>query len=231
MGDLGGVVGSEDEGRSEEDVVAAGAVDAALRGIGEDAVFPGSGADFFGDLLSGIERSARGFVADEFDTEKQAEAADFADVRMSSERGESGAKMSGSGFNGGEEIAGFEVVEDGVAGGGRDGMSLVGEAVFECAGASRESVGDFGRGEDGAERGVAAGDSFSDKNHVRLDAPMLNGERSAGAAETGHDFVGDEEDPARAADFGDAGDVPGGGRGSAESRSNDGLEDKRGGRR
>lgn len=212
-------------------MVAAKAVDAALRGIGEDAVVHGRGADFFGDGQRGIEWRAGGFVADEFDAEKQTEAADFADVRMRGEWGERGAKMLGRGRNAREEMVRFDVVEYGVTRSGRDGMSLIREAVFECAGALREGFDDSRRNQDGAERRVAAGDSFADKDQIRLDAPMLNGERFAGAAEAGHDFVGDEKVAARAADFGDARGVAVGRSSGAESRANDGFEDKSGGGR
>lgn len=79
------MVAADDEWRGEEDVIAAKAVDAALCWVGEDAVIHGGSADFFGELLSGIEGGAGGFVADEFDAEEEAEAADFADVGMRGE--------------------------------------------------------------------------------------------------------------------------------------------------
>src|SRR5690348_13211765 len=123
----------------------------------------------------------------------------------------------------------FEVIENGVTSGGRDGMSLIGEAVFECAGASCKSFDNFCGDKDCAEGRVAAGDSFSDENHVRLGVPMFYGERFAGAAEAGHDLVGDEKDAARAADFGDARDIAVGWRSGTESRANDRFEDKCGG--
>ena len=212
-------------------MVAAKAVDAALRGVGEDAAVHGSGADFFCDLLSGIEWRAGGFVADEFDAEKQTEAADFADVRMRGERGEGGAEMFGGRLNASKKIVGFEVIENGVASCGRDRMSLIREAVFECAGARRKGFDDSRGDQECAKGRVAAGDPFADENHVWLDAPVLDGERFAGAAKAGHDFVGDEKDAARAADFCDAGDITVGRRSGAESCANDRFEDKRGGGR
>lgn len=110
-------------------------------------------------------------------------------------------------------------------------MSLIGKAVFESAGASCESIGDFRGNQDGPERRVTAGDAFADENQIWLDAPVLDGKRLARAAEAGHDFVGDEKDAALAADFRDARDVAVGWGSGAESGANDGFEDKCGGGR
>ena len=207
-------------------MVAAGAVDAALNGIGEDAVVHGSGLDFFSDVEGGIEGSAGGFVADEFDAEEKAEAADFADVPMGGERSQRGAEMFGGRLDAREKIVGFEVVEDGIACGGCNGMGLIGEAVFESAGAAREGVGNFGGNENSAKRRVTAGDTLAGENQVGLNAPVLDGEEFASAAEAGHDLVGDEKKAAFAADFGDAGEITVGRDGGAESCADDWLENE-----
>ena len=68
-------------------MVAVGAVDAALRGVGEDVFFEGSLADAVGDVVFFGERLARGFVLHEFDAEKQAEATDFAYMVVRLQRG------------------------------------------------------------------------------------------------------------------------------------------------
>ena len=232
LGDLGGFGGSEDEGWGEEEVVAARAVEAALGGVGEDAGVHGGGADFFGDGLLRVEGSARGFVLNEFDGEEEALAADVADVGMSGERSESGTEGFGGGRDGGEEIVGFKVVEDGIAGGGGNGMGLVGKAVFERAGTLRKNFRDFGGDEDGAKGSVAAGDALSREDEVGLEVGVLDGEGFAGAAEAGHDFVGDEKKVVPASDFTDARKVGGIGRSSgAEGGANYGFEEEGGGGR
>lgn len=142
MSDEGGLVGSDDEGRGEEEVVAAGAVDAALNGVSEHAFVRGCGADFFGDGLCGIERSASGFVADEFDAKEKAKAANFADVAMSGEGREGGAESFCGGRDACEETVRFDVVENGIAGGGGDRVGLIGETVFEDARAAFEGFDD-----------------------------------------------------------------------------------------
>jgi hypothetical protein len=40
-----------------------------------------------------------------------------------------------------KQLVGLEIVEDGVACGGGNGMGLIGEAVLTCAGTCGESVG------------------------------------------------------------------------------------------
>lgn len=124
-------------------MVAASAVDAALCGVGEDAGVRGGGSDFFGDVFGRIKGSACGFVADEFDGDEEAEAANVADVGMGGERGEGGTEMFGGGLDAGEEVVRFDVVEDGIAGCGRNGMGLIREAVPKDAGAVRECFSDF----------------------------------------------------------------------------------------
>lgn len=124
----------------------------------------------------------------------------------------------------------LEIIENGVACGRRNRMGLVSEAVLKSAGAAREGFDDFRGDQDRAEGRVSTGNSFADKNHVRLDVPVLNGERLAGAAEAGHDFIGDEKHVVPAADFGDADGVTVGRGGGAKSCADDRLENKSGGR-
>jgi hypothetical protein len=107
-------------------------------------------------------------------------------------------------------------------------MRLIGEAVLESAGAAFEYVYDAPCYEDSAQRRVTAGDSLPDQDDVWLNVPMLNGEWLAGAAHAAHDFVGDEKNPAIAADFGDALGVAIGRYGGTESGAYDRFEDERG---
>jgi hypothetical protein len=63
-------------------VVAVRAVNAALSRVGEDVFGEGGLADAVGDVLFFRKRLAGGFVLYEFDAEEQAEATDFAYMRM-----------------------------------------------------------------------------------------------------------------------------------------------------
>ncbi len=68
-------------------MVAVDAVDAALRGVGEEVLLEGGLADAFGDVLFFAEWLTSGFVFYEFDGKEEAESSDFADVRMRRKRG------------------------------------------------------------------------------------------------------------------------------------------------
>jgi len=125
-------------------MVAAGAVDCPLRRVGQDIFFEGGLADFFGDGGFFGERLAGGFVFDEFDGLQEAEAAHLADVGMGFKRGERSVESLACGRYAIEEFVGFEVVEDGVAGGGGNGMRLIGEAVHEGGGTFFEGFDDAG---------------------------------------------------------------------------------------
>jgi len=209
-------------------VVAARAVDGALRRVGKDIFLEGGLADFFGDGGFLGEWFAGGFVFDEFDRLQEAEAAHLANVGMRFQRGESFAECFACGRYAIEKFVGFEEIEDGISGCGGNGMRLIGEAVHESGGAFFEGIDDAGSDEDGAEGRVTAGDSLAGENDVGLEAPVLAGEGLAGAAHAGHDFVGDEEDAVAAADFGDAGGVAVDGGNSAERGADDGLKDEGG---
>ena len=209
-------------------MIAASAVDCALGGIGEDVFFEGGLADFFGDAGFFGERLAGGFVFHELDGLQQAEAAYLADVRMRFERGERFTERVAGGSDAIEKLVGFEVIEDGVACGGGDRMRLIGEAVHEGGCALFEGIDNARSNEDCAEWSVTAGNSLPSENDVGLEAPVLAGEGLAGAAHTGHDFVGDEEDAVAAADFGDAGGVAVDGGNGTEGGADYGLEDEGG---
>jgi predicted metalloprotease with PDZ domain len=107
-------------------------------------------------------------------------------------------------------------------------MRLIGEAVHEGGGAFFEGVNDARSDEDCAERCVTAGDSLPSENDVRLEAPMLAGERFSGAAHAGHHFIGNKEDAVTSADFRDAVSVSVDGGRCAECGADDGLEDESG---
>src|SRR5580704_11426002 len=105
-------------------------------------------------------------------------------------------------------------------------MRIVGKAVEESSGAAGDRVDDTARGDNRAERGVAAGDSLPYEDHVRRNAPVFDGERSSGAAHAGHDFVSDQQDAVAMADFGDALDVAFGRGDRTERGADHGFENK-----
>ena len=209
-------------------MIAAGAVDGASGGIGEDVSFESGLTNFFGDGGFLGERFARGFVFDELDGLEEAAAAGLAYVRMGFEGRKKLAKCFSGGGDAIEEFVGFEEIEDGVAGGSRNGMRLIRETVHEGGRAFFESVDDAGSDEDRAEGRVTAGNSLPGEDDVWLEIPMLASEGFSCAAHAGHHFVGDEKDAVTAADFGDAGGVAVDGGGGAESGADYGFKDKSG---
>jgi len=221
--------GRDGEGRCKEDVIAANAVNAAARRIGQYIFFQTSLVNFIGDILFLWKGFARGFVFDELDAEKKAEPANFANVRMRLQGGKSAAQDLPGRNRATKKIVRFEIIENRVARGGGDGMRLICEAMRECARAAAECFDHTSRNQHSAERRVPAGDSFAHQNHVWLDAPVLDGKGFSGAAHAGHDFVGDQENSVLAADFRDARGVALRRRRSAKRRANDRFENESGG--
>ena len=62
-------------------------------------------------------------------------------------------------------------------------------------------VGNFGSGGAKAERDVGRGDAFRGNQNVGLQVPVVDGEPAAGAAPSGHHFVGNHEHAVAVADF------------------------------
>src|SRR5882724_5224534 len=120
---------------------------------------------------------------------QEAKSANLAYMRMRFESGERFAEGFAGRSDAIEKFVGFEVIEDGVACGGGNGMRLVGETVHKGGGAVFEGVDDARSDEDCAERSVTAGDSLSGEDDVRFQIPVLAGEGFSGAAHAGHDFV------------------------------------------
>src|SRR4051812_25141105 len=108
-------------------------------------------------------------------------------------------------------------------------MRVVGESVDERAGAGGDGVDDARAGDDGAERGVSAGETLGGHEDVGRYAVVLDGEVAAGASAAGHHFVGDGEQAVLAAKLCDLLEVSGRGDDRAERRATDGLEEERGG--
>ncbi len=210
-------------------MIAAHAVNAALRGVGKHAFFQTGLANFLSDVLLSWERLARGFVFDEFDAKEETEATDFTDMDVRLKWRKRDAEILCGGSHAIKELVRFEVVENGVARGSTNRMRLISEAVHEGAGAAFECFDDARGNENRAERRVTAGDSFSYQDDVRLDAPVLRSKRLSGTAHAGHNFVGDQENTVLAADFRDARGVTFGRHGGAESGADDRFKDKSGG--
>src|SRR5580693_9861320 len=111
-----------------------------------------------------------------------------------------GCGAGDAGVCGGDQVARLQVLEHGAAGGQRDGMGVVGEAVEERAGTGGDGVDDFLAGDDCAEWGVSAGEPFGGYEDVggekgifsrriflvpvtpSLSQPVLDREVPAGAA-------------------------------------------------
>ena len=208
-------------------MVAAQPVNAALRRIGKNAFFQASLSNFLRDVLFSRERLARSFVLDELDAKKQSETAHLADVRMGLQERKRASEFLPGGIHAIKKFVRFEIIEHGVARSCGHWMSLIREAVQETAGAALEGFDDASGSKDSAERSVTAGDSFAYQNHIRLNAPVLHGERFPRAAHARHYFVGDQQNSVLAADFCDARGVALRRHSAAKRRANNRLEDKR----
>ncbi len=161
-------------------MIAARAVDGALRGIREDIFFERSLTNFFGDGGFLGERIARRFILHELDALEKAEAADLANVWVRFDGGESLAQGFTDRRDAIEELVSFEVVEDGVAGSGGNGMRLIRETMHESSGAFLVGFDDVRRNENRAEGSITAGNSLSGQDDVRFESPMLRGKWFAG---------------------------------------------------
>jgi hypothetical protein len=96
-----------------------------------------------------------------------------------------------------DQIEFVDELEIGDAGGSADRMRRIGPAMAERAELVRSLdqhlphlVGD----DDARQRRIGRGEAFGDGDEVRLHAVMVGAEHRAEAAETGDDFVGDQQD-------------------------------------
>lgn len=209
-------------------MVAAFAVNAALRRIHEDVFFECSLANALGDVVLLQKWLARRFVLYEFDAEQQAEPADIADVWMREQRSEPRFHIFARRHHAIDQLVLLEVIEHGVASCCSYRMRLIREAVLECRRTSLEGGDYVWCNDHGTQRGVAAGNSLPCQNHVRLNVPVLDSEWLSSSAHTGHHFISDQQNAATPADFGDALRVPVRRSHSAERGADDRLEKKGG---
>ena len=95
-----------------------------------------------------------------------------------------------------EDVLFLEHVERGQCGGAGDRVAGIGIAVkqFDAGRRVHEGVVDMLFGEHRAHRDDAVGQAFGGRHHVRLDVEVVGRERRAEAAETGDDFVENEQD-------------------------------------
>jgi hypothetical protein len=98
----------------------------------------------------------------------------------------------------------------------------VGEATLA------DGVVDRPRGHGQPERPVAGGGPLGQDQDVGPDRPVVAGEPAAGAAESGHDLVGDDQHPVAAADLGDRRPVVVGRDGRPQAGPGDRLGHERG---
>ena len=110
-------------------MISAQAIDATLRRICEHKFGKRGLANPLGDVFFFGERLTRGFVLDEFDPHQQPQTADVADMFVRRQRGKRGTQSFSSRRDAREEFVLFDVIEDGVARGGRNGMRLIRETV------------------------------------------------------------------------------------------------------
>src|SRR6266478_9889765 len=117
-GDERAFVGRNRERRREEDVIAAQAVNAALRWIGKHPFIEASLPNFFGDVFLFWKRLASRFVFHKFDAKKKPETADIANIRMRMERRKCAAQVLPCVIHALKKLVSFQIVEDRVARGG-----------------------------------------------------------------------------------------------------------------
>src|SRR5208282_581516 len=186
------LLGRDDKRRREKNVIPARTVNTTLRRISQNARLHRSRPNFFGNGLRWIECRPCGLVSNKFDTKKESEPADLADMTMGFQRTESGEQRLSCGSDARKQIVRFDVIKNGVAGSCRNGMSLVSESMLEGSGAILKSFDNIRRDENSSERCIAAGDSLPRQNNVRFHAPVLHREWFSRAADASHHFIGDK---------------------------------------
>ena len=148
------------------------------------------------DAVAEVVGALFGFlVADDFDADHQAAAANIADdfVFLGPARGLAQDEIAYAGSV--RDVSAFEEIHGGERGGDADGIATKSGSVR-----AGRPVHDFGFGDDGTER-HAGSDSFGDAENVWLDAGVVHGPPFAGTAHAGLHFVGDKQDAVLAAEL------------------------------
>jgi len=81
------------------------------------------------------------------------------------------------------------------------GVTVAVEEGFEVCVSAEKGLVDLIACEGCGQRHVAAGQSFADRHQIRCDSLMLAGEHLAGSAESGGDFIDNQEDVVLGAEF------------------------------
>ena len=80
-------------------------------------------------------------------------------------------------------------------------MRVVSEPVQERASAIRNRIHNFLADDHCAQRGVAAGESFSGHKNIRSNTPMIDGKIPPGSPHARHHFIGDQQHAVTLANF------------------------------
>ena len=171
--------------------------DGIADGSGEESVLACADADVVAHAFIGGPWLVLGWVFEDIDGGDESELAWWAEfigvfVVEGVEEFFEGVDFGGEG---GEGIFGGEEFEVGEGDGAAERVGAVAMAVVEGVfGAVEERSEDILGGEGGGEGEGAAGEAFGEAEEVGGDVFVLAGEHFSGAAESGHDFVEDEED-------------------------------------
>jgi hypothetical protein len=150
------------------------------------------GGHLVGGAVEGRHRLARLAAANQFEDSEQADRPDFADGRvlvlqflaeLLHERTHLARIL--------DQVVFFIDANGGECGGASYGMAVVGEATVEHL--VLEVLRDVMAHADRPKRQIARGEALGHRNEVRHDLPVVDGEPLAGAAETGHHFIGDHQ--------------------------------------
>ncbi len=219
-----------DERRTEQDRIAIDAVREARPAVEQQARVSGIPDDRLGQPGGSWERLAALEIRDELDPDHEAAAADLADVRVAGETlVEQGPEPFALDPRRLDERLRLDDAEHFARDRGGNDVVAVGEAMDEGAGSEDRLDDGSGRGSE-AERPVARRGAFRRDEDVGSDAPVVDSEPAAGAAETGHHLVGDKQYAVSPADISDGRPVVIGRDSGAQRRADDGLGDERGDR-
>ncbi len=199
------VCGVGDEGRRQQHVVAAHAVEGAAHRIDHQAAGHGLLLDAGVQLVLRIERLLAAPVCHQLDGLEQAASPHVADVMVVAEAlAQAPRQVLALAAHVGQQIVAPDHLLHGERPGAGQRVAEIGVAVLEEAGALGERLEDLGAHEHGADRREAAAQALGDRHQVRRDALLLAGVQGARAAHAAHHLVEDQQDAVPVADLADA---------------------------
>ncbi len=147
-------------------------------------------------------------ILDEFDPPEQTGSPDIPDDRQARFQLEKAA-LHEFGHSSGilDHAAPPEPLQHSQSCSARDGMSVVGESVFEMRAPFGDRPPYFLTCDHCAEREITAGDSLPQGNQVGAHPPPVEAEIAAESSKSGHHFVGDQQDSVSITELPDAGPV------------------------